>query len=193
MKKVSHSKSITVAIVVLSLVTLGVFGIISHSNNALFNIEESDQSLQKYESEILGFSISYPIGWQIKEETPQSGADVLLSNNNSSAFIRIRGIQDQYLHDKTGIDSSIAKYKEILALQDGTFISEFKTDESTENKGGFFSTGEFNINGESYFFEEHGELSSQGRILIIRGFYKPETFEDSIEEMRTIMDSFYLN
>ena len=147
---------------------------------------------QVYTSEALGFSLSHPAGWSVKETDAPSGPDILAMDNGGHAFVRVRGFVDPYLDSKEAITSSIAEYQKSLALQEGVRVSDFQKKEIEGNIGEFFAAGEFEVSGSTYRFEERGWLSIAGQVLILRAADAPQGFDESLSTMKKIMDSFKL-
>lgn len=147
---------------------------------------------QDYSSDLLGFSISHPAGWKVNEEVAGSGPDILVSEKNGFAFVRIRGLFDPYLSSTEAVQASITQYKKTLSLQEGVSLADFRREEVSGGVGGFYASGEFVINDTAYRYEERGRLSTQGRVLIMRAADAPASFENSMSVMQKIMNSFTL-
>ena len=128
---------------------------------------------QVYESEALGFSVSHPAGWSVKEADAESGPDILVLDSGGKAFVRIRGFLDPNLDSEEAISSSIAEYQKSLASQEGVRVSDFQTEGIKNNIGGFWLTGEFPVKGSAYRFFERGWLSLAGQALILRAADAP--------------------
>lgn len=158
----------------------------------IFSSRPRQAQWQDYSSSLLGVSLSHPAGWSVQEEAAESGPDILLLETNGSAFVRIRGFVDPYLDSKEAISSSIAEYQTSLALQDGVSISDFQINDIKDDIGGFWLAGEFEVLGSTYRFEEYGWLSMAGQVLILRAADIPQDFDESLPEMKKIMNSFVI-
>jgi len=152
----------------------------------------SEKGWQNYSSSSLGFSVSYPSSWNVKEEIAETGPDLLISSNDNSAFVRVRGLLDPHLNSAEAISLSIDGYKKMLVLQESVIISDFQIDEIKDGTGGILVSGQFPINGINYRFEERGQLSTAGHALIMRAADVPENFDSSLPVMKKLMDSFKL-
>jgi len=145
---------------------------------------------QVYTSEALGFSLSHPAGWSVKETDAESGPDILALEPKGLAFVRIRGLLDPDLDSEEAIKASVADYRNSLARQEGVLVFDFKTGEIKADVVEFWTEGEFVINGKTYRFEERGQLSLAGQVLIMRAADAPAGFDISKETMEKIMESF---
>lgn len=148
---------------------------------------------QDYSSQSLGFSVSLPAGWTVKEEDVKSGPDILIMDTKSPAFVRIRGFVDPNVDSPEAIQSSIVEYQKTFAMQTGVSLSDFQTEEIKNNIGGFSASGEFPVKDVTYRFFERGWLSMAGQVLILRAADAPESFDESLPVMKKIMDSFKLD
>jgi hypothetical protein len=158
--------------------------------------DDVSEPWKTYESAALGFRVSHPADWYVEETDAPTGPDILILKGAGSgfdgdrAFVRVRGFLDQHVDSPESIQSSIARYEEILAAQTNVIITEFQQWEIENDIAGFQTTGEFVLNGRAYSFEERGWLSMAGQVLILRAADAPENFEASLPVMRQIMDSF---
>lgn len=152
----------------------------------------AEEQWQEYSSDALGFSVSYPAGWQVTEEAAESGPDILIADGKGLAFVRIRGLFDPYLNSAEAIASSVAKYQTTLASQPGMSISKFQPEDVQGGIGGFMATGGLSINGTPYRFQERGRLSTRGQVLIMRAADEAGAFIASLDTLEAILDSFTL-
>lgn len=152
----------------------------------------SQVAWQGYSSSSLGFSVSIPPEWNVKEERAQSGSDIIISDKKGSSFVRIRGLLDSNLDSADKVSSSIADYKRILTLQEGVVISNFQIGDIKKEVGEFAVSGQFMINDTNYRFEERGQISMARHALIIRAADVPENFDSSWPTLKKIMNSFKL-
>ncbi|MBI2448361.1 hypothetical protein HYV44_02255 [Candidatus Microgenomates bacterium] len=180
----TKTKKLTIIFVLLaSIVGLFVVG---------FFVLRDRTVWQSYTSEQLGFSVLIPDSWKIEEENPPSGPDIMIIDKNSLAFIRVRGMTDLAINSMEMIDSSISRYKNKLAQQDGHSVADFSTENISETVKEFTLSGEFPVNDVIYRYEERGQIATDGRVIIMRATDTPEDFTQSIIAMRKITDSFKL-
>lgn len=186
LEKLTQQKKPLVATGIIVSVILLLIVVLVFIKSADRGIEWQDSS-----GSTLGFAVSHPAGWTVEEEDATSGPDILISDANSFAFVRIRGFLDPAIfNNRETIVTSIAEYKKALLLQDGVLLNSFQ-EETGENTGGFLATGEFPINDIVYRFEERGQLfSTLGQVIIMRAADIPKNFDSSIVIMRKIMESF---
>jgi hypothetical protein len=145
---------------------------------------------KEYKSASFGYKVSLPQAWTAKEQTGEGGGpDILFSEPQGLAFVRVRGLYDSQINSPEAIKASIDEYKNSFASQ-GETLTNFKTGEVQNNVGGFFAFGEFKINDISYRFEERGLLATNGKVLIFRASAIPQAYDATIPLMQKIMTSF---
>ena len=152
----------------------------------------SQEKWQTYTSDSLGFSVSLPTGWSVKEEAAESGPDILIVKNNGSAFVRIRGFLDPYLDSEEALKASLDEYHKELALQEGVSLSSFQTGGVKENIAEFSVGGQFLVRNTSFRFYETGQISMSGQALVLRAASLPQDFDESIPIMKEIIDNFVI-
>jgi hypothetical protein len=149
----------------------------------------------RYTSGELGYVVSYPEGWNVQENSGGS-RDVLLTAPRGAAFVRIAGFNDPSINSIEAIKASIAEYKASFATKPNELLKEFESD--TQGAiGGFGASGRMQINGAIYQFLERGLLSTNGRVLIMRGAVNTtetamtqQEFDAQVKIIKQIMDSF---
>ncbi len=196
LKDTIGSKGVTALTIIVSIVVIVVIVLLSASRlpaTPSYVFDYAGDTWQEYRSDEIGYSISLPAGWEVQEEATQSGPDILVSDTNSLAFVRIRGLADPYLNSEDAITSSIAKYEEILSSQEGVDVAVFQAVDYNDGVGGFIVLGEFPVGNTRYSFEEHGVLLVNGDVLMIRAADVPDAFNGSIETMSNIIASFILD
>lgn len=153
----------------------------------------SDQvQWKEYKSAPLGFTVSHPVAWVVKEQSDEGGPDVLVSESQGFAFVRIRGLFDASLSSPEAVKASIEEYRNSLPTQQDTKITKFAASDVEGNIGGFIALGEFMISGVTYRFEERGLLATNGRVTIMRAAAVPRAYDLTIPLMEKIMESFRL-
>lgn len=145
---------------------------------------------QRYESDKLGFSLSYPAGWAVTETAAASGPDIVVSHPDGLAFVRIRGFLDAIINSPESIQSSVSQYQDILTWQDGVTITESAPVSISGSTGHFSLSGEFVVDGAAFSFAEEGYLATSGQVLLLRALATPQTYADSLPLMQEIMGSF---
>lgn len=184
---VTRNKKVLVIVGVLTLVLAGGVSVF-----LLVRKPPPDGTWLEYSSDALGFSVSYPDGWQVTEEAAESGPDILIADGKGLAFVRIRGLFDPYLNSAEAIASSVAKYQTTLASQPGVSISKFQPEDVQGGIGGFIATGGFSVNGTPYRFQERGRLSTRGQVLIMRAADESGAFDTSVDILDRVLESFTL-
>lgn len=197
LKATDYHNGKTALLILAPLLVIIIIAFVILSSGVFFPTHElaySDgEQWQYYSNEEIGYSVSLPIDWKVEEEATASGPDILISDTNSLAFLRIRGMFDPYLNSKETIASSIKQYEAALSLQENTTVYAFVPKEFSDEVGGFVVLGEFPIGDALYSFEEHGILITDSRVFIMRAADSSNTFNDSILVMSDIMASFRLN
>lgn len=188
MKKIFIGLGIAVAGIAVLLIATGSFKF-----NASFGPKESPvpTGWVKYTSGEFGYSLIHPDGWNLQENSGPTSRDLLILAPGGKAFVRIAAFKDESLTTPAALEASIAEYKASFANKPQELLKEFQG-KVEGNLGGFGATGAMEIAGVAYQFLERGLLSTNGRVLIMRGAVdaKSVDVETLSQDVRKIMDSF---
>lgn len=148
-------------------------------------------SWQDYKSDQYGYSLKYPKGWQVKDNSGEDRREVLIMQPGNLANALIAFRKDDSLKDKASMESTIAERKQFVESQDGLKIGDFKS-QVEDKKGGWMMVGEKTIDGKQWSVMERGLVDIYGKVVLEQSGYLLTEGKEYKNVVTQILDSFKL-
>lgn len=146
-------------------------------------------SWQTYKSEEYGYSLQYPKGWVVKDQSGEDKREVLIMAPGNLANALIAARKDEGLKDKASMESAILARKQFKQSESGLKIGDFKS-QIEDKKGGWMLVGEKTIDGKQWAVMERGLVDIYGKVLIQQSGYLLDGGKDYKDAVIQVLDSF---
>lgn len=146
-------------------------------------------SWESYKNDQYGYSLQYPKGWVVKDQSGDDKREVLVMHQSNLANVLIVGRKDDSLKDKSSMESAIRARKEFKQSESGLKISDFKS-QVEDKKGGWILVGEKTIDGKQWAVMERGLVDIYGKVLLEQSGYSLKDGQDYKDVVTQILDSF---
>jgi len=198
MKKIFIGVGVFILLVIVILVATGSFKFSASIGEKENVIPESmvPEGWKKYTSGEFGYSIAHPSDWNLTDNNTQNSRDLFIMALRGVAFVSVAGFHDPSINSVTAIEASIAEYKASFENKPEELLNNFKT-QINGDIGYFGADGRMRTDEAVYQFLERGMLTTDGRVLIMRGAVDTsetsltqEAFDIHVAMVNQIMDSF---
>lgn len=159
------------------------------SNPVSSQAPQVDSKLESYKNDQYGYSLQYPKGWIVKDQSGADKREVLVMHPVNLANVLIAGTKDESLKDKSSLEKAMNARKEFHQSESGFKMGGFKSSVE-DKKGGWIMTGEKTIDGKQWAVMERGLVDIYGKVLIEQSGYSLEDGRDYKDVVTQILDSF---
>lgn len=146
-------------------------------------------SWQSYKNDQYGYSLEYPKGWVVKDQSGEDKREILIMAPGNLANALIASRKDESLKDKASMESAMAARKEFKQSESGLKIANFKS-QAEDKKAGWMLIGEKTIDGQKWAVMERGLLDIYGKVVIQQSGYLLDGGKDYKDVVIKILDSF---
>lgn len=146
-------------------------------------------SWESYKNDQYGYSLQYPKGWVIKDQSGDDKREVLVMHPANLANVLIAGRKDESLKDKSSMESAMQARKQFKQSESGLKIGNFKS-QVEDKKGGWMLVGEKTIDGKQWAVMERGLVDIYGKVHIEQSGYLSDGGKDYKDVVTKILDSF---
>lgn len=146
-------------------------------------------SWQDYKSDKYGYSLKYPKGWVVKDQSGADKREILVVHPQNLANVLIAARMDKSLKDKASMEETINTRKEFLQSESGLKVGNFKS-QVEDKKGGWMMVGEKTIDGKQWVVTERGLIDVYGKVLLEQSGYSLDQGKDYKDVVTQILDSF---
>lgn len=146
-------------------------------------------SWQTYKNDQYGYSLQYPKGWTVKDQSGPDKREVLIMAPGNLANALIASTKDDNLKDKSSMESAILARKQFKQGESGLKIGDFKF-QVEDKKGGWMLVGEKTIEGSQWAVMERGLVDIYGKVLLEQSGYSLKDGQDYKDVVTQILDSF---
>lgn len=146
-------------------------------------------SWQDYKNSQYGYSLKYPKGWVVKDQSGADRREVLVVQPGNLANVLIAARKDSSLKDKASMEKAISARKEFLQSESGLKIADFKS-QAEDKKGAWMMVGEKTIDSKPWAVLERGLVDIYGKVLIEQSGYSLDAGKEYKEIVAQILDSF---
>lgn len=144
---------------------------------------------EDYKSDQYGYSLKYPKGWIVKDQSGSDKREVLIVHPMNLVNAMIAARKDESLKDKASLENAITARKEFHLSGSGFKMGNF--DSQVENKkGGWTMVGEKTIDGKQWAVMERGLIDIYGKVLLEQSGYLLDGGKDYKEAVIKVLDSF---
>lgn len=144
---------------------------------------------QGYTSSKYGYSVSYPIDWELLDGNTDTSRQMLIKDKANLGYVDIQSFFDKALAGEGKLQEALNALEQKFRKDQSLKVVQFKS--SVEGKvGGYIITGEQTLNKELYNFENRGLLGTSGKILLFHGAYKKTAPSDYLQKIEKIITSF---
>lgn len=148
-----------------------------------------DGKWQSYTSSKYGYSVSYPIDWELLDGNTDTSRQIMVKDNANLGYVDIQAFFDKTLAEPGKLQEALNALEQKFRGDQSLKVAQFKS--SVEGKvGGYITTGGQTINGDQYNFENRGLLGTSGKILLFHGAYKKTAPTDYLQKVEKIITSF---
>lgn len=195
----NHNGFAPVLVIIIVALLVGGVAVSTGKLNLFFNKpsdspvpSESSQtasSWETYKNNESGYSIKYPKGWVVKDQSESDKRGVSVMQPENLANVLIIGTLDKSIKDKAGMESAIESRKKHKQTESGLEIANFKS-QAEEKKSGWILVGVKTIDGQRWVVMERGLLDIYGKVLIEQSGYLAEGGGEYKDVVSQILDSF---
>ncbi|MBI4035927.1 hypothetical protein HY383_03175 [Candidatus Daviesbacteria bacterium] len=146
-------------------------------------------SWQTYKNDQYGYSLQYPKGWVVKDNSGSDKREVLIAAPGNLANALIASTKDDSLKDKASMEKAISARKEFKQTESGFKMGDFKS-QTEDKKGGWMMVGEKTIDGKQWAVMERGLVDIYGKVLLEQSGYLLDGGRDYKEAVIQVLDSF---
>lgn len=147
---------------------------------------------QGYTSSKYGYSVSYPIDWELLDGNTETSRRMLIKDNANLGYVDIQSFFDKTLGEPGKLQEALNAMEVKFRSDADLKVTQFKS--SVDGKiGGYITTGEQILRGELYNYENRGLLANNGKILLFHGAYKKTAPKDYLQKIEKIITSFKID
>ncbi len=148
-------------------------------------------SWQDYKNNQYGYSLKYPKGWVVKDNSGEGKREVLIMQPKNLANALIAARKDDSLKDKASMEGAINARKQFKQGESGLKIGDFKF-QTEDKKAGWIMVGEKTIDGKQWAVMERGLVDIYGKVVLEQSGYLLDDGKDYKNVVTQILDSFRL-
>lgn len=155
-----------------------------------FKLVSRAQLWENYTSDKYGYSVKIPKGWSVTDKPSETSREISIVHPQNKALVLITSLKDESLKDMNYMKDSVAQFKKEMENNPlVTKIYGFK-DEYDKDSGAFIARGLEKREGQDWYFEQRGVLSTKGRVTLFHGEVLSNMDKEYIDIIAGIIESF---